>query len=145
MLELQIDLNRGDFPTLTKGQLSRLARSVASRVRTEIIKNTPVGEKKKRKKGAKRAKDSWTAIRKDEGGYSFSNPTVQSWFLEHGSEAGSRPWPSTRERTVYHEGRIYSSQAPQGITTKANIEEFTKAIAAELFESLVKGESLAKR
>lgn len=145
MLELRINLDSGELPELTKGQMSRLTRSVAARVRKQIVAATPVGEKKKRPEGDKRAKDSWTPIRKDEGGYSFYNPTVQSWFLEYGSEAGSRPWPSAKSRTVYNKGRIYSSQAPKGITAKANLEEFAQEVSSELFDLLVKGESLAQR
>jgi len=39
--------------------------------------------------------------------------------LEKGSVVGRKPWPSVGPRTVLHEGRIYSSQAPGGITEKA--------------------------
>jgi hypothetical protein len=65
--------------------------------------------------------------------------------LEYGSESGKRPWPSAKTRTVYNQGRIYSSQAPEGITAKANLEDFTREVADDLFELLVKGESLAER
>jgi hypothetical protein len=143
MLELKIDIGQDkSFPDLTEGQISRLTRSIASRVRDAVIDATPVGDRPL--KGRKRTKKSWTAIRKDEGGYSFENPTIQSWFLEYGSEAGSRPWPSAKSRTIYNEGRIYSSQAPEGITARANVAELADQIATELFQLLVEGKSLAK-
>lgn len=142
MLEIKIDITRDDLPDLTEGQISRLTRSVASRVRQAVIAATPVGNRPR--SGRKRAKDSWTGIKKGEGGYSFENPTIQSWFLEHGSEPGERPWPSAKSRTVYNQGRIYSSQAPRGITEKAQVDEIANKIAVELFELLVQGKSLAK-
>lgn len=142
MLEIRIDVSQERFPDLTEGQISRLTRSVASRVRKAVIAATPVGDRPLQ--GRKRTKNSWTAIRKDEGGYSFDNTQVQSWFLEHGSEAGERPWPSPKGRTVYSQGKIYSSQAPEGILAKARAEEIANEIASELFELLVQGKSLAK-
>lgn len=142
MLDLKVRISHDKLPELTKGQISRLTRSVASRVRGAVIAATPVGNRPL--KGRKRTKASWTAIKKDEGGYSFSNPTPQSWFLEYGSQAGEKPWPSAKSRTVYNEGRIYSSQAPEGITTKAKVDEIADQIASELFELLVEGKSLAK-
>jgi hypothetical protein len=143
MLEVQIDVSHDKFPELSEGQVSRLVRSVASRVRDAVIAATPVGNRPL--KGRKRTKKSWTGIRKDEGGYSFDNPTVQSWFLEHGSEAGERPWPNARERTIYNEGRIYSSQAPEGILAKAKADEIANTVAQELFQLLIEGKSIAKR
>ena len=143
MIELKIDVSRDKLPDLTEGQISKLTRSLASRVRQAVIDATPIGNRPL--KGRKRTKKSWTPVRKDEGGYSFSNPTVQSWFLEHGSEAGKRPWPNPRERTVYNEGRVYSSQAPEGILAKAKAEEIANTVASELFDLIIKGKSLAKR
>ena len=143
MIEVKVDVSQDKFPDLSEGQVSRLTRSIASRVRQAVIDATPVGDRPL--KGRKRTKKSWTAVRKDEGGYSFSNPTVQSWFLEHGSEVGKRPWPTPRDRTVYNEGRVYSSQAPEGILAKAEAEEVAERVAAELFDLLIKGKSLAKR
>jgi hypothetical protein len=144
MLEIKINVEgENKLPDLTEGQISKLTRSVASRVKELVIKATPVGNRPLR--GRKRTKRSWTAIKKDEGGYSFYNPTIQSWFLEYGSKAGEKPWPSARERTVYNEGRIYSSQAPDGITAKANVDEEADKIATELFQLLIEGKSLAKR
>lgn len=148
MLEISIDLSRDDFPALTKGQISKLTRSVASRVRAAVIEATPVGDRPLDARQDKRTKYSWTPVRKDEGGYSFSNPNVQTWFLEHGSKVGERPWPSVpkkRPRTVYYRGRVYSSQAPQGITARARVEEVADEIAGELFDLLIKGKSIAKR
>lgn len=143
MIKLTVDVSQDRFPDLSEGQISRLTRSVASRVRAAVIDATPIGDRPL--KGRRRTKKSWTPVRKDEGGYSFSNPTPQAWVLEHGSKVGKKPWPTARSRTVYSEGRVYSSQAPQGITTKARTEEIANTIATELFELLVKGESLAKR
>lgn len=143
MIELKLELIKDKLPDLTEGQISKLIRSVASRVRDEVIKATPVGNRPL--KGRRRTKKSWTPVRKDAGGYSFENPTVQSWFLEYGSEAGKRPWPTPRSRTVYNEGRVYSSQAPEGITTKAKAAEIANTVAGELFNLIIKGESIAKR
>jgi hypothetical protein len=145
MLEINVGVGGGDLPPLTKGQISRLTRSVAARVRKEVIKATPRGDRPLDPRQAKRTRDSWTPVRKDEGGYSFSNPLIQSWFLEHGSKIGSRPWPKAKARTVYNKGRVYSSQAPSGITAKANVEEVASAIASELLDLLMKGKSLAAR
>ena len=142
MIKLDIDVSRDDFPDLTEGNISRLTRSLASRIRQAVIKATPVGNRPL--KGRKRTKKQWTPIRKDEGGYSFSNPTVQSYFLEYGSKAGEKPWPNARSRTVYNDGRIYSSQAPHGITSLAKVDEVANEIATELFNLLVQGKSLAK-
>jgi hypothetical protein len=142
MLNLTIDISRDKIPDLTEGQVSKLTRSVASRVRQAVIDATPVGDRSL--KGRKRTKKQWTPVRKDAGGYSFGNPAPQSAALEYGSEIGKRPWPSARHRTVYNEGRVYSSQAPEGITTKAKVDEIADKIAVELFELLVQGRSIAK-
>lgn len=141
MLDIKIDITRDAFPDLSEGQISKLTRSVASRVRKAVIAATPVGNKPL--KGRKRTKASWTAIRKDEGGYSFENPTPQARPLEYGSEAGESPWPSAKSRTVYNDGRIYSSQAPEGILAKAKADEIASKIASELLELLIQGKSLA--
>ncbi len=146
MLELTVDVS-GVLPDLSKGQISRLTRSVASRVRKQVILATPVGDRPKAI-GEKRAKDSWTPVRKDSGGYSFSNPLVQTFFLEKGSPRGKRPWPNVpenRPRTVYNKGRVYSSQAPKGITAKANVDVIGQQIATELLGLLVQGKSIAQR
>ena len=148
MIEIKVSLDRLTIlEQLTPGQISKLTRSVASRVRQAVIEATPVGNRGLDPRQDKKTKDSWTAVRKDEGGYSFINPLVQSWFLEHGSKIGERPWPSVPEkkpRTVYNKGRVYSSQAPEGITAKARVDEIAQDIAVELFELLVKGKSIAK-
>lgn len=144
MLELSIDVS-GKLPDLSPGQISKLTRSVAARIRREVVRATPVGDRPT-PSGEKKAKDSWTAVRKDGGGYSFSNPRVQTFFLEKGSPIGKRPWPSvpeSRPRTVYNKGRVYSSQAPEGITAKANVDELAEKIAVELLGLLVQGKSIA--
>ena len=142
MLKLNLTVTHDELPELTPGQVSKLTRSVASRVRKAVIASTPVGNRPL--KGRKRTKARWTAIRKDEGGYSFENPAPQAWYLEYGSEPGEKPWPSAKSRTVYYDGRIYSSQAPEGITSKAKADEVADQIASELFELLVEGKSLAQ-
>jgi hypothetical protein len=129
MLSFQVGLEFSKVVNITKGQISVLTRSVASKVRRAVVENTPVD------KGE--AKKAWTPVRKDEGGYSFENPTIQAYFLEYGSEKGKRPWPNTGLRTVYYQGRVYSSQAPQGITAQANVEELAVEVAQELFNELV--------
>lgn len=140
MLEISVELIGEDLPDLTKGQISRITRSVAARVRNAMVKNTPVGLGPS--KGE--TKRSWTGVRKTEGGYSFENTAIQSLSLELGSASGKRPWPNARTRTIYSEGRIYSSQAPAGITTKAEIDTVAEDSANELVIKLLKGESLAK-
>ena len=145
MLEIHVDLGGEDLPPLTRGQISRLTRSVAARVRKEVIKATPRGDRPLDPRQSKRTRDSWTPVRKDAGGYSFSNPLIQTLSLEHGSKIGERPWPQAKARTVYNKGRVYSSQAPFGITAKANVEEVASKIATELLDLLVKGKSLASR
>jgi hypothetical protein len=146
MLEFNIKFDDKEFTSLakrlTEGNISRILRSVTSRVRQSVIKATPVGDRPL--KGRKRTKNQWTPIRKDEGGYSFENPAVQAPVLEYGSVSGKRPWPTPKMRTVYRKGRVYSSQAPEGITAKANVEKMVEDLAIELAEKLVKGESLAK-
>ena len=143
MLDIDISFEKVELPDLSEGQISKLTRSVAARVRKAVIANTPVGNRPL--SGRKRVKYSWTPVRKDEGGYSFGNPAIAARFLEFGSELGERPWPTPRSRTVYNEGRVYSSQAPEGITTKAKADEIANAAASELFNLLVKGKSLATR
>jgi hypothetical protein len=111
---------------LTSGQISLLTRSVASKVRAAVKAATPkhTGETRK----------SWTPVRKTEGGYSFLSDTVQTYFLEYGSKRGKRPWPTaTGVRTVYNQGRVYSSQAPEGITAKAKVDEIAQEIAEQVF------------
>jgi len=139
MLEFKVDMKGlGDFPKLTPGQLSRLVRSVASDLRKEIVSSTPVGNRK----GAGSTRRSWTPVRKDEEGYSFQNPTIQSWFLEHGSEAGKRPWPRPRSRTVFSHGRVYSSQAPEGISAKADADKVVEEATIRLINRIIKGDKL---
>lgn len=43
--------------------------------------------------------------------------------IEFGSTPGSLPWKSVGKRTVMFSGRIYSSQAPGGMTQHINDEE----------------------
>lgn len=144
MLELKVDIAQDKFPELTPGQISKLTRSVASRVRQAIQGATPVGDRPLDPRQSRRTRDSWTAVKKDSGGYSFSNPLVQAKFLESGSPIGERPWPTARSRTVYSQGKVYSSQAPEGITKKAKFEEVADKVASELFELLIQGKSIAK-
>lgn len=147
MIEIKINVERDEFPPLTPGQISKLTRSVASRVREAVQIATPRGDRPLDPRQEKRTKDSWTPVRKDEGGYSFENPLVQSWFLEYGSKVGERPWPRVPEknpRTVYFKGRVYSSQAPEGITTRANVKELADQIASQLFTLMIQGKSIAK-
>jgi hypothetical protein len=95
-------------------------------------------------KGRKRTKKQWTPVRKGDGGYSFGNPTPQSAVLEYGSALGQRPWPNPKERTVYNEGRVYSSQAPSGILNEADAYNLANQVASELFKLMVEGKSIAK-
>lgn len=146
MIEINIKVEKGKFPPLTAGQISKLTRSVAARVRSAVQKSTPVGESLSAGQ-SKRTRDSWTPVKKDEGGYSFQNPLVQAYSLEYGSKRGKRPWPSvpeTNPRTVYTRGRVYSSQAPEGITTKANVDELANKISSKLFNLIIQGKSIAK-
>jgi len=131
MLSLQVEIDSSPFITLTRGQLSLLTRSVASKVRSAVKNSTPKATGETRK--------SWTPVRKTEGGYSFGSSLVQMYTLEYGSPAGKKPWPSVGLRTVYFEGRIYSSQAPKGITATADVEEVANKVAKELFEKMVGG------
>lgn len=133
MLEYKLEFE-GQLPDLTKGQISVITRSVAAKVRDALKANTPVGNRK----GSGTAKKSWTGVRKTEGGYSFQNLAVQSLSLEFGSATGKKPWPSTGPRTVYKEGRIYSSQAPEGMTAKAQIEQVASSVADKLLDKLIK-------
>jgi hypothetical protein len=132
MLSLKFEIEGADkVVKLTKGQISLLTRSVAAKVRGAMKESTPV------ETGA--TKRSWTPVRKVAGGYSFSNVKIQSYFLEYGSEAGKRPWPSPGLRTVYYEGRVYSSQAPKGISEKADVERIANKAAGELFVKMTMG------
>jgi hypothetical protein len=137
MLEFKVEIEGDKFPDLTKGQISVITRSVAARVRDVLKVNTPVGNRK----GSGTTKRSWTGVKKAEGGYSFQNLAVQSLSLEFGSASGKRPWPSVGPRTVYNQGRIYSSQAPEGMTAKADIEKVASDVADQLLEKLIKGSS----
>lgn len=130
MVNLEITFTHENLRVLTEGQISKLTRSVASKVRQAMQKSTPKDTGKTRK--------SWTPVRKVEGGYSFGSALPQTYFLEYGSEAGKRPWPSAGPRTVYYEDRVYSSQAPQGISAKADIEEVAQQVANELMADLFK-------
>ena len=145
MIEFNVDISQDKFPELTPGQISKLTRSVAARVRQAIIDATPEGDRPLDPRQSKRTKYSWTGVKKDEGGYSFSNPLIQAKFLEKGSPIGERPWPTPRARTVYNKGRVYSSQAPEGITKKAGFEEVADKVASELFKLIIEGKSIAKR
>lgn len=144
MIELSVDIQADKFPDLTTGQINKLTRSVAARVRDAIKAATPVSDRPMDPRQSKRTRDSWTGVKKDEGGYSFSNPLIQAKFLEKGSGAGQKPWPTPRARTVYNEGRVYSSQAPQGITKKAGFEAVADKVASELFKLIIQGKSIAK-
>lgn len=129
MLNIAVEFDGRGIVDLTEGKISLLTRSVASKVRAAVQESTP-------KKTGTTAK-AWTPVRKDEGGYSFSNPLVQSYFLEYGSEAGKRPWPRANLRTVYTRGRVYSSQAPEGITALADVEALAQRVATQLMEELI--------
>ena len=145
MLELEISVDASDLPKLTEGQISKLVRSVASRVRKSMIDATPIGDRPLM--GRKRTKNSWTGVTKDAGGWSFSNPLVQAKFLEEGSKVGARPWPSVPKknpRTVYSNdgSRLFSSQAPEGMSTKAKVDDVANKVAVDLFKLLIQGKSL---
>jgi hypothetical protein len=131
MIKVDVDLSGEEtFPTLTKGNISRLTRSVASRVRKAVMSATPVFTGETRK--------SWTPVRKVSGGYSFSNPLVQADVLDKGSSPGQKPWPSPGPRTTLYRGKIYSSQAPGGILYTADVERIANEVASELFEKMFK-------
>jgi hypothetical protein len=85
------------------------------KIRSAVQEATPVG-----KTGT--AKKSWTIVERDSTGYSFGNSAPYSHVLEAGSPLGGRPWASSGPKTVTEDGRVYSSQAPGGITKKANID-----------------------
>lgn len=136
MLEIQVEVDEKTLPDLSKGDVSKLTRSVAARVRDALRKATPVDSG-----GTKR---SWTGVLKTEGGYSFQNISPAATTLEFGSASGKRPWPSVGPRTVYNQGRIYSSQAPEGMTKKANARQVAQKVTNELLVKLVSGKSLKK-
>lgn len=116
MLNLDVSIPNKLIPTgLTPGRVSLMTRTIASKVRAAVIAATP------RDRGL--TARSWTPVKKGvEGSYSFSNPYIQAISLERGSQPGSRPWPSVGPRTTMDEGRIFSSQAPGGITKKAGVD-----------------------
>jgi len=128
MLSLTVNTSQEDFPQLTEGQLSKATRSIASRVRKLVIGATP--------KDTGEARKSWTGVRKIEGGYSFISGSPYIGALEYGSEPGQAPWPRPREKTVLQEGRIYSKQAPGGITENADIDAAINDIVGEVLEML---------
>lgn len=130
MVNLEITFTHEKIGLLTQGKISSLTRSVASKVRSAMQRSTPKDTGKTRR--------SWTPVRKVEGGYSFGSELPQAYFLEYGSEVGKKPWPSAGPRTVYYEDRVYSSQAPKGISTKADIEVVAQEVADELMAELLK-------
>ena len=138
MLEIKVELPDINLPDLSPGQISKVTRSVAARVRDAMQKSTP--------RDTGKTKRSWTGVKKVDGGYSFKNPSAAAGPLEYGSASGKRPWPSVGPRTVYNQddGRIYSTQAPQGISAQAGAEEVARKVAEELIVKISRGESLRK-
>jgi hypothetical protein len=48
----------------------------------------------------------------------IKNMVIYAAPLEEGSDPGQSPWPNPGSRTVSYEGKIFSSQAPGGVTKK---------------------------
>ena len=79
-------------------------------------------------------KRSWTPVSRESGGpverrsvgYSFGNIQPYAHVLDTGSLPGKKPWPGVGPRTTMEAGRIYSKQAPGGIFTNADIENFVE-------------------
>jgi len=64
---------------------------------------------------------------------SVYNPMVYAEVLEYGSKKGERPWKSAGLRTVESNGRIWSSQAKDGVISQtidqSEIDQITEKIA----------------
>jgi hypothetical protein len=69
---------------------------------------------------------------------SFSNSKPYSIDIELGSVPGKQPWPRVGQKTVFFDGRIYSSQAPFGTVEKvfneSNMHKLSKEILNRIFQ-----------
>lgn len=120
MLELKFELP----PMPTASGFRRWMYNLVRKIRMAVKEATPIdtGE----------AQESWTIVRRDEGGYSFGNIAPYARVLEKGSEPGKKPWPNPGPKTQLFEGKIYSTQAIGGMFKKANIEDIIDTALKDL-------------
>lgn len=125
MFDLKLTFEGVDqIPKLTDKQVSKITKKLSVSIRQAMIRATPVDSGE--------AKTSWTPLSKVEGGWSFGNIAPYAYYLEHGSEPGKKPWPTVGSSTVFYQGKIYSSQAPGGISANAGIDILVRRVAKKL-------------
>jgi hypothetical protein len=104
----------------TKGPfVKRALRNYGFTVLALAQMRSPVGAGSKKDGAGGRFKGAWQVNNYSApgviAGIIVSNPMVYGPSLEYGSQEGKKPWPHAGPRTVVTGGRIYSSQAPDGI------------------------------
>lgn len=94
--------------TLALGSMGRVAgaslEDILTTIKNLVQEETPVGETGNLKAG-------WSSVSQVAGGYSFENRVPYAYVPEEGRYRGEGP------RTIRSGGRVYSSQAPEGMTT----------------------------
>lgn len=104
----------------TKNLIKTAPYDIANNILDELKELTP--------KYSGVASKSWEIKGISEGKVQISNSASYSKYLEYGSFPGEHPWPSTGERTVHKDEKIWSSQAPGGMTQKLDTNFINKAI-----------------
>ncbi len=132
MLKVKVDVKGFDQRTHRR-KIKKMVKEVGLECRKRMVAATPVD--------SGTAKRSWSPLKDVSNRYSKYHVTYETYnskryaaWLEKGSKKGSRPWPSPGPRTIDSGSRIYSSQAPGGISKTAGIsEELVAQIARRAF------------
>ena len=65
----------------------------------------------------------------------FANKMPYSGPLDYGSPVGGKPWPSPGPKTVVgKDGRIFSKQAPEGVSSKVITEETLNTMVDDIIK-----------
>lgn len=88
-------------------------------------------------------KSSWTTESNGNFSSTISNSMPYGEPLEFGSIQGSSPWPNPGPKTVLSNGRIFSSQSPNGAIektfSKSNIDMFVRDLTIAVMKGFKDG------
>ncbi len=137
-MKIDVDLkNSFDFfKNLSKGLEKRLKQGLNKTLldlKTDLILKSPVD------KGIFRS--SWSmnrAIGKKNITGSVHNHKIYASVIEKGSKKGQAPWRKAGKRTVESNGRIWSSQAKDGLISQMINDQYLDRLSANISEYVLK-------
>ena len=107
----------------------------------QIQRISPVGSSDRKNYTGGSYRAAWQIETKTGSGVIFearlTNNLPYAYPLDYGSPVGKKPWPSAGPKTVENKGKVYSKQAPKGVSTTVFTDSFLDLVTRDVTKSIM--------